>query len=115
LKKNEEEALALKVAEKWAFKPSEDNRRDAFLQAQKSVAPSVGTMSCLAAAFSEGKLSLSKDQVIDLDASVFPKIVSGVAMISASEKGSENFNSTLELFLQMGKDIACGGRGQVKT
>lgn len=115
LRKDKDETEALKVAEKWAFKPSEETRKDAFLQAQKSNTPSVGTMSCLAAAFSGGKLAVSKEQSIDLDASVFSKIVSGIVVISASEKGSDQFNTQLEQFLQQGKDIACGGRGQVSA
>ena len=71
-------------------------------------------MSCLAVAFTEGKLSLSKEQSIDLDATVFSKIVSGIVLIVAGDAASGQFNATLERFLLKGKDIACGGRGKLK-
>ena len=108
--KDKEEAIALKVAEKWVFEPTEENRRDAFLQAQKSTMPSVGTMTCLAAAFSSSALTLSEEQSIDLDETAFEKIVSGTVMMSASEQGADLFNATLEQFLSKGKEIACSGR-----
>lgn len=113
--KNKEEAAALKTAEKWAFKPTEEHRRDAFLQAQKCTAPSVGTMSCLAAAFSGGKLELNKEQSVDLDASVFTDIVSGTVIMAACEKEADQMNPTLERFLRKGKKIACGGRSKPKA
>jgi hypothetical protein len=111
---NKEEAAALKIAEKWAFKPNEEHRRDAFLQAQKCTTPSVGTMSCLAAAFSGGKLELNKEQSVDLDASVFTNIVSGIVIMAACEKKADQMNPMLEKFLKKGKKIACGGRRKPK-
>ena len=113
--KNKEEALALKAAEKWAYKPTEEYRLEAFLQAQKCTAPSVGTMSCLAAAFSGGQLKISKEQSVDLDASVLPKIVNGVVTIAACEKGADQMNPMLKRFLQNGKRIACGGQNGLKS
>lgn len=114
LAKNKEEALALKAAEKWVYKPTEENRRKAFLQAQKGDAPSVGTLSSLAAACSGGKLSLGEGQSADLDDSAVPQIVSTVVIISATEKEADQTNQILNSFLQKGIDIACGGNGQVK-
>ncbi len=114
LAKNKEEALALKAAEKWVYKPTDENRRKAFLQAQKGDAPSVGTLSSLAAACSGGKLSLGEGQSADLDGSAVPQIVSTVVLISASEKEGDQANRMLESFLQNGIDIACGGSGQLK-
>jgi len=113
--KDEDEALALQVAENWAFKPSEENRRDAFLQAQKSESPSIGTMACLAVAFTESELSLSEGQSIDLDSSVFSQIVSGIVLIAAGEKEPEQFDAAVEQFLKQGKDIACGRPGKPKA
>jgi len=115
LSKDKDEVLALKAAEKWAYEPTEDNRRDAFLQAQKSESPSVGTMACLAVAFTESELSLSAEQSINLDSSEFPKIVSGTVLIAASDKGSEQFDPTVKQFLKQGKNIACGRRVKPKA
>ncbi len=115
LSENKEEILALKTAEKWVYKPSEENRRNAFVQAQKSDKPSAGTLSCMAVAFGGGKLALSKDQSIDFDASVFTEIVAAVVMISASENDGLHINQRLKQFLHNAKDIACGGSGRPKT
>ena len=115
LSENKEEILALKMAEKWVHKPTEENRRNAFLQAQKSDEPSAGTLSCMAVAFSGGKLAVSKDQSVDLDASVFTEIVAAVVMISASENDGLHINQRLKQFLQNAKDIACGGNGKPET
>lgn len=115
MSKDKDEALALKMAEKWAFKPSEDNRREAFLQAQKSESPSLGTMACLAVAFTESELSLSHDQTLDLDSSEFSAIVTGIVIIAAGDKGDEQFDPMIEQFLKQGKNIACGGRGKPKA
>lgn len=115
LGENKEETLALKAAEKWAYKPSEENRRNAFLQAQKSDKPSAGTLSCMAVAFSGGKLALNKDQSVDLDASVFTEVVGTVVMISASENDGVQINQRLKQFLLNAKDIACGGSGKPIT
>lgn len=115
LKKHKDETLAHRAAEKWAFKPTEENRRDAFIQAQKSNTPSIGTMSCLAAAFSGGKLSLSEEQSFEPDTSAFPKIISGIVLIAANDKGAEQFDKLLEQFLHQGADIACGGNGKLNS
>lgn len=115
LKSLKDEVVALKVAEKWAFKPTEENRAAAFMQAQKSNTPSIGTMSCLAAAFSSGKLALGEEQSIEPDMSSFPKIIGGIVLIAANDKGSDRFNDLLEQFIQQGIDIACGGSGKLKT
>jgi hypothetical protein len=114
LKKHEDEAVAHKVAEKWAFKPNDENRKTAFLQAQKSNTPSIGTMACLAAAFSDGKLELSEEQILEPDPAAFPKIISGIVLIAANDQGSDGFNTMLEQFIQQGIDIACGGSGKPK-
>ena len=115
LSENKEEILALKTAEKWVYKPTEKNRKKAFLRAQASDEPSAGTLSCIAVAFSGGKLALSKDQGVDLDASVFAETVGAVVMISASENDGLHINQRLKQFLHNAKDIACGGSGKSKT
>jgi hypothetical protein len=112
--KNEREVLALKAAEKWAYKPTDENRLNAFLQAQKSDAPSVGTLSCMAVVFSGGKLEMGNDQSVDFDASKFTGIASAVVLISASEKKGDEFNQALQQCLLTGKEIACGGSGRPK-
>jgi hypothetical protein len=115
LEKHKDEAVAHKVAEKWAYKPNEENRKNAFIQAQKSNTPSIGTMSCLAAAFSGGKLALNEEQSLEPDPTVFPKIISGIVLIAANDQGPEGYDGLLKQFIQQAIDIACGGSGKLKT
>ena len=112
--KNEGEVLALKAAEKWAYKPTDENRVSAFLQAQKSDTPSAGTLSCMAVVFSGGKLELDENQSVDFDVSKFTGIAGAVVLISASEKKGDEFNEALKQCLLKGKDIARGGSGKPK-
>lgn len=112
VRKNKGETLALKAAEKWAYKPTDENRLNAFAQAQQSDAPSAGTLSCMAVVFSAGKLELSDDQSVDFDTSKFTGIASAVVLISASEKKGDEYSGALQRFLRKGKDIACGGSGK---
>jgi hypothetical protein len=122
LSENKEEILARKTAEKWVYKPTEENRENALLQAQKSDKPSAGTLCCMAVSFSGGKPGESKDQPdeskdqsVDHDNSVFTEIVGTVVMIAASENDGLHINQRLKQFLHNAKDIACGGSGKPKT
>jgi hypothetical protein len=108
------EIAALEAAEKWVYKPTEENRRDAFRLAQKSKADSAGTLSALAAAFSAGNLPAAEDQHIDLENGVFSRIVDAVVMISAAEKQGKRITKQFQCFLRCGEDIACGGNGQIE-
>jgi hypothetical protein len=112
MSRNKWEALALKAAEAWAFKPTEENRQNAFQQAQKSDNPSAGTLACMAVVFSEAVLELPDDQKVEFDINKFAGIASAVVLISASEKKGDHNAKALEQYLLKGKNIACGGSGK---
>lgn len=112
---NKWEAMALKAAEKWAFKPTPENRQDAFMQAQKSDSPSAGTLACMAVVFTEDKLELGDDQVVEFDASKFVGIAKAVILISASEKKGEQYTEALKQFMLKGEHIARGGSGKIQA
>lgn len=113
LKRNEAEALALKAAEAWAFKPNEENRLNAFQQAQKSDNPSAGTLACMAVVFSGGNLETGDGQAIEFDASKFAGIASAVVLIAAGEKKGADNAEAMKQFLLRGQNIACGGSGKI--
>ena len=109
------EIEALVAAEKWVIKPNDENRRKAFSLAQESTAKSAGTLCALAASFSGGKIPAADNQDVDLEGSVFPKIVDAVVMAAAAEKQGEQILEQLQCFLASGKDIACGGNGRIEA
>lgn len=109
MKSNKAEAQALKAAEKWAFKPNEENRQNAFQQAQKSDNPSAGTLACMAVVFSGGKLELGDGQAIEFDVSKFTGITSAVIIMAAGEKKGAANTEAMKKFLLQGQNIACGG------
>ena len=109
-----EEQAALESAEKWVFKPTDEHRLDAFQRAQKSRSSSLGTMCALAAAFSQEKLPIAKDQEIEVDIAEFPKLISGTIVMAASMRDKAEFNEWLQNFLASGTNIACGGNGVIE-
>jgi len=108
------EIAALEAAEKWVYRPSEKNRREAFRLAQESAPESVATLSALAAAFSAGNLPASEEHQIDLENDTFSRIVDAVVMISAAEKQGKQIGAQFQRLLKSGENIACGGNGQIE-
>jgi ABC-type Fe3+-siderophore transport system permease subunit len=113
MKRNEAEAKALQAAEKWAFKPNDENRQEAFKQAQLSDNPSAGTLACMAVVFSGGNLDMGGGQIIEFDAGKFAGIASAVVLMAAAEQKGAEFAGAMQRFLLMGQDIACGGSGKI--
>lgn len=113
--KNKWEALALKAAEKWAFKPTPEHRQEAFAQAQKSDNPSAGTLACMAVTFTEDKLELGDDQVVEFDPAKFVGITKAVILIAANEKKGDQYTEALKQFMLKGEHIARGGSGKIKA
>jgi len=107
------ELAALEAAEKWVFKPNDENREAAFKRAQESDSKSAGTMSALAVAFSGAKMQVAEGQFMDLDTAVFPQMVDSAVMVAACEKSGEKMIEQFQQFLKSGEDIACGGNGQI--
>lgn len=114
LKTDKEELAALESAEKWVFKPTDEHRADAFQMAQKSRSSSLGTMCALAAAFSQKKLPIAKDQEMEVDIAEFPKMINGTVVMAATKGDMAEFNERLQNFLASGTNIACGGNGVIE-
>lgn len=110
---DESETAALVAAEKWVFKPDDENRRAAFEKAQDSKSRSAGAMAAFGAALSGGGLPAFEDQYIEVDSTAFAQIVNAAVMVAATEKNGEELHQQFALFLKCGEDIACGGNGQV--
>lgn len=109
------ELAALEAAEKWVFKPTDENRLAAFKRAQESHPKSAGTMSALAVAFSGPKMLVAEDQFMDVDTALFPQMVDAAVMAAACEKQGKKIIEQFQQFLKSGEDIACGGNGQINS
>lgn len=113
IEENKVEAEALKVAETWVYEPSDEHRELAFNFIKENDSNGAGSMCAMAAAFSAGDAPLGKGQNLALDPAVFPQIVGGVVMVSASGKQGEEIKDWLRTCLLRGEDIAQGGNGKI--
>jgi len=111
---DEAETAALVAAEKWVFKPNDDNRRAAFEVAQDNTSRSAGTLAAFGVALSGGGLPAFEDEYIEVDGAAFAQIVDAAVMVAATEKKGEELHQQFALFLKCGEDIACGGNGKVE-
>jgi hypothetical protein len=110
---SEGEAAALEAAEKWVFKPSDDNRRAAFDVAQDNESPSAGSLAAFSVAFSGGNIPSGDDDYVDMDPAAFAQTVDAAVMVSACEKKGQELHEQFARFLRSGEDIACGGNGAI--
>lgn len=108
------EGEALSAAEAWVFEPNDKHRELAFNVVKENDSNGAGIMCALAAAFSAGNAPLGQGQHLDLDPGVFPQIVEGVVMVSATEKKGEEIKDRLRTCLLRGEDIAQGGNGKIE-
>jgi len=111
---NENEMAALEAAEKWVFKPNDENRRAAFQAAEDNTSQSAGNLVALGAGLSGGNIPVPDNQYVEVDSAAFAQTVDAAVMISASEKKGEQLHEQFAQFLKFGEDIACGGNGQVE-
>lgn len=108
------ENRAIEAAEAWVYDPSEKNRERAFEIVKSSDAKGAGILCALAASFSAGNAPLGDGHRLDLDPAIFPQLIDGVVMVSATEKQGEELKDRLRVFLASGEDIARGGNGEIK-
>jgi hypothetical protein len=108
------ERSALSAAVKWVYKPTDENRQEAFRLAQVGDPESPGTLAALAAAYSSEVLPLPGEQHVDVDKAVFPKIVFAIVVMAANEAGKDQIDGRLQSFLLSGEEIAQGGTGKIK-
>ena len=107
------ETAALEAAEKWVFKPNDENRREAFDVAQENASPSAGSLAAFGVAFSGGNIPSGEDEYVDMDPAVFAQTVDAAVMIAACEIKGRELHDRFAQFLRSGEDIACGGNGVV--
>lgn len=108
-----EEMAALEAAEKWVYKPNDENRRAAFELAQGNSSQSAGTLVALGVGFSAGNIPVLNDQYLDADISAFQDLVAAAVMLAATEKKGEALHERFALFMACGEDIGCGGHGRI--
>lgn len=112
---DEADIKAIEVAEQWVYKPTEENRQEAFRVMQEGGSDSAGSFCASAAVLSAGNLPINKDQHIDLEDHIFPSVIDSVVLVAAAERSGPELFERLQLFLRSGEDIAQGGNGMVES
>lgn len=108
---DESEVAALEAAEKWVYKPNDDNRRAAFDLAQDNPTRSAGTLAGISTGLSGGTIPVPEDEYADVDSRAFAQVVGSAVMVSAIEKKGDELQRRFEWILKVGEDIARGGSG----
>jgi hypothetical protein len=109
-----ESRQALKLAEKWVFKPTEENRRLTFDAAQKTDFKSPASWAAMAAFWSGGSLAPPELPVVPPAANLTGKAVTGAVMLAALVPDPVQAPEKYRHFFDLGVDLACGGKGQLK-
>lgn len=112
---DEGELAALEAAEKWVYKPNDENRRDAFDLAQENTSKSAGTLAAISTGLSGGTIPVPEDEWVEVDRTAFVKTVDAAAMVAAFEKKGQELHEQFARFLDSGEDIANGGSGSPET
>jgi len=118
-----EEMAALVAAERWVYKPSKENRHEAFRLVQESTSGSAGSVTAMAAAFSEGTTPLADGKEVENEDNSLPGLVLAAVMISANAsanasaniEANKDFDEQSRIYVESARDIACGGDGRIDS
>lgn len=103
---------ALKAAEAWVLKPTEENRRAALAIGEKVGAGSSPGWTALAAGWTGGSMGPADGPAIAPGDNLTPSAVS-VAIIEAALAEGAEVHARFRTFLTQGLDIASGGTGRL--
>lgn len=110
---DEAEQSALRAAESWVYKPSDESREKAFELAKASDSCRAGGLCAFAATFNESKLPMVDGSDAELDKSVFSSMVAGAVMMAAGDGEADEMFKRFDQFLDSAEDIANGGDGRI--
>lgn len=103
--------IALEAAERWVYKPSEENRRLAMTAAEATAFDHPASWSAVAAFWSGGSLAPENNPVVPPAADLNGKAVAGAVMLAAAAH-PERVDASYRRYLAQAIDIACGGDGR---
>ncbi len=104
---------ALKAAEQWVYKPTEDNRRAAHAAAQATSFESPAAWAAMAAFWSDGSIAPEDAPVVPPADYLTAKAVAGAVMLAAVMTQPEQASAKYRFFMEQGIDIANGGNGRI--
>lgn len=105
--------LALDSAEKWVYKPTDENRLTTFDLAEKATFDAPASWAAMAAFWSGGNISPQSDATVEPAADLNGKAVAGAVMLAAVKGEPSEIEPRYQEFLRQGIDIACGGDGRI--
>ena len=107
-----EQLSALESAEKWVYKPSEQNRGVTFNLAEQATFNHPASWAAVAAFWSGGNISPYPDAIVNPAPDLNGKAVAGAVMLAAVQGEPSGIEPRYRKFLDQGIDIACGGDGR---
>ncbi|GGF11072.1 hypothetical protein GCM10011611_15890 [Aliidongia dinghuensis] len=103
---------ALKAAEDWVYRPTEENRRAAMAKAEAAQFDTPSSWAAVGAFWSGGSLSPAGNPVVPPAEHLTGLAVSGSIMLSALQTEPQQAPDRYRQFLAYGANIAGGGRGR---
>ncbi|MCX7114182.1 MAG: hypothetical protein NTX45_29755 [Proteobacteria bacterium] len=103
---------ALESAERWVYKPSEENRRLCMASAEAAGFDHPASWAAVAAFWSGDSLGPVDAPPLPPANNLTGKAVSGAVMLAAVQTEPEKAGEKYRHFLGQGIDIACGGDGR---
>jgi hypothetical protein len=105
-------ADAIKAAEAWVYKPTEENRRAAMEKAERAGFDKPASWAAVGAFWSGGSMAPPNAPEVPPAETLTAKAVSGAILLAAVQREPERAGERHRLFLEDGIDIAMGGTGK---
>lgn len=103
---------ALKAAEDWVYKPTEENRRAAMAKAEAAQFDTPSSWAAVGAFWSGGSMSPVGNPVVPPGEHLTGLAVAGSIMLAAAQTEPQHATERYQQFLAYGANIARGGRGR---
>jgi len=103
---------AIKAAEAWVYKPTEENRRAAMEKAERAGFDKPASWAAVGAFWSGGSMAPPAAPVVPPAETLTAKAVSGAILLAAVQREPERAAERHRQFLDDGIDIAMGGTGK---
>ncbi|MGH8548400.1 MAG: DUF6931 family protein [Methylococcales bacterium] len=103
---------ALESAEKWVYKPTDENRHVTFALAEKATFDTPASWAAVAAFWSGGNISPYPDAIVNPAPELNGKAVAGAVILAAVQGEASGIDARYQKFIRQGIDIARGGDGR---
>jgi hypothetical protein len=104
---------ALKAAEAWVYKPTEENRRAAMTKAQATKFDTPSAWAAVAAFWSGGSMAPPDVPIVPPPPFLIGRAVAGAIMLAAVTGPADKIEPRYRHLVAQGADIAAGGNGRL--